>query len=119
MAGSPAKPTGTNCAIENVTRSLSSDPVRSAGGAAGSRISPRGSPARRCGSSSRAARVRAGILFARVPTGRASAGSLLATRGRISIPQALTVHSLYPLYTTYFRRLGLEVFSCSSMDTAV
>lgn len=30
-------------------------------------------------------------------------------RGRIGIPRALTSHSLYPLYSTFFSRLGMEV----------
>ena len=41
----------------------------------------------------------------------------LATRGRIGIPRALSVHSLYPLYSTFFRRLGLEVV-LSGVDPA-
>ncbi|HXJ67735.1 MAG TPA: acyl-CoA dehydratase activase, partial [Verrucomicrobiae bacterium] len=32
-----------------------------------------------------------------------------AALGRVGIPKALTTHSLYPLYSTFFRGLGLEV----------
>lgn len=31
------------------------------------------------------------------------------SRGRIGIPKALTTHSLYPLYSTFFNHLGMEV----------
>jgi len=37
--------------------------------------------------------------------------------GRIGIPRALTTHSLYPLYSTFFRELGLEVV-LSGVDSA-
>ncbi len=32
-----------------------------------------------------------------------------ATRRQIGIPRALTAHSLYPLYSTFFRQLGMDV----------
>jgi predicted nucleotide-binding protein (sugar kinase/HSP70/actin superfamily) len=38
-------------------------------------------------------------------------------KGRVGIPRALTNHSLYPLYSTFFRQLGLEVV-LSDIDPA-
>ena len=38
-----------------------------------------------------------------------SAGAGLPPGTRIGIPRALTTHSLYPLYWTFFARLGMEV----------
>ena len=35
--------------------------------------------------------------------------NLTTTGKRIGIPKALTTHSLYPLYSTFFSRLGMEV----------
>lgn len=37
--------------------------------------------------------------------------------GRIGIPRALTAHSLYPLYATFFRQLGMDVV-LSDIDPA-
>ena len=47
---------------------------------------------------------RAALLFER-PAGGVAAG----TPGRVGLPKALTTHSLYPLYATFFRSLGMEV----------
>jgi predicted CoA-substrate-specific enzyme activase len=38
-------------------------------------------------------------------------------KGRIGIPRALTAHSLYPLYATFFRQLGMDVV-LSDIDPA-
>jgi len=40
-----------------------------------------------------------------------------ASHRRIGIPRALTAHSLYPLYSTFFSRLGMEVV-LSGVDAA-
>lgn len=38
-----------------------------------------------------------------------SNGTMVASGTRIGIPRALTTHSLFPLYSTFFSRLGMEV----------
>jgi len=43
------------------------------------------------------------LLFSR------SAGTAAAVGGRVGIPKALTTHSLFPLYSTFFSDLGMEV----------
>jgi predicted CoA-substrate-specific enzyme activase len=48
---------------------------------------------------------RAGLVFGARPK---TADSAAATH-RIGIPRALTTHSLYPLYSTFFSELGMEV----------
>ena len=46
--------------------------------------------------------------FVRESLGR-STGTAVASGTRIGIPRALTTHSLFPLYSTFFSRVGMEV----------
>jgi predicted CoA-substrate-specific enzyme activase len=46
--------------------------------------------------------------FVRESLGRTTAGAV-ASGTRIGIPRALTTHSLFPLYATFFSRIGMEV----------
>lgn len=46
--------------------------------------------------------------FVRESLGRSS-GTAMARGTRIGIPRALTTHSLFPLYSTFFSQLGMEV----------
>lgn len=46
--------------------------------------------------------------FVRESLGRSS-GSTVASGTRIGIPRALTTHSLFPLYSTFFAHIGMDV----------
>jgi predicted CoA-substrate-specific enzyme activase len=51
---------------------------------------------------------RSGLLFGRF-TGAAATGAAATGGARIGIPRALTTHSLFPLYSTFFSALGMDV----------
>ncbi len=46
--------------------------------------------------------------FVRESLGRSN-GNTVASGTRVGIPRALTTHSLFPLYSTFFSRVGMEV----------